>query len=411
MTKLAPQPQIGPIAYLTGEYPRATDTFIQREVLALRGLGITVNTCSIRTTAARHHVGEVQRSEHAQTFHVQSAAKSPTRLLGAHIGALIRSPGRWLAALQLAWRTSPPGLRANLWQAFYFAEAGVLARHLQENGVVHLHNHSADSSGTVAMLASAMTGIPFSITLHGPAIFYEPKWWRLDEKIARACFVVCISHFCRSQAMLFSDQTHWHKLRIVHCGVTPAVYGTTPRKPFLGHVCFVGRLDAVKGVPLLLEAFAATQARHPTARLTIAGDGPARAALETQAQTLGIANAVHFTGYLDEIAVATLLEASDMLVLPSFAEGLPVVLMEALASLIPVIATQVAGVSELVQDGVSGFIVQPGDVDTLALRLDQLLSDPALCVAMGAAGRRKVEAEFDIRAAVEKLAALFAQGG
>lgn len=407
MTKLAPQPHIGPqtgpIAYLTGEYPRATDTFIQREVLALRGLGMTINTCSIRITAARHHVGEVQRSEHAQTFHVQSAAKNPARLLGAHMGALIRSPGRWLAALQLAWLTSPPGLRARLWQAFYFAEAGVLARHLQENGVVHLHNHSADSSGTVAMLASAMTGIPFSITLHGPAIFYEPKWWRLDEKIARARFVVCISHFCRSQAMLFSDQTHWHKLRIVHCGVTPASYGTVPRKPFLGRVCFVGRLDAVKGVPLLLEAFAAVRYRHPEARLTIVGDGPDRARLEAQMCDLELTEVVCFAGYLDERAVARLLEEVDMLILPSFAEGLPVVLMEAMASRIPVIASRVAGVPELVEDGVSGFLVPPSDLETLIERLDQLLADPGLCARMGAAGRLRVEAEFDIALEARRL--------
>jgi glycosyltransferase involved in cell wall biosynthesis len=399
---------VGPVAYVTGQYPSVSHTFIQREVTGLRALGVEVVTCTVRRPPAKAVVGPEQQAEALHTFGILEAAKNPLRLLAAHGRMLARAPGRWLKALHLAWTTRPPGLKALVWQIAYFLEAGVLADHLLQRGVRHMHNHFGDSSGSLTMIASEMSGIPFSITLHGPTIFFEMHWWRLDAKVARAAFIACISHFCRSQAMLFSDQAHWPKLRIVHCGVLPERYGTAPRPEFSHHVCFVGRLDAVKGVPLLLEAFAANLPRHPQARLTIAGDGPARAALEAQAQALGLAGAVRFTGYLDEAAVAALLETSDMLVLPSFAEGLPVVLMEALASQIPVIATQVAGVSELVQDGVSGFIVPPGDVDTLALRLDRLLSDPALCAAMGKAGRARVEAEFDIRAEVDKLAALFA---
>jgi glycosyltransferase involved in cell wall biosynthesis len=298
---------------------------------------------------------------------------------------------------------------------FYFAEAGVLVRHLQNEGVVHMHNHFGDSSGSLTMIASEMSGIPFSITLHGPTIFFEMHWWRLDVKVARAAFIACISHFCRSQAMLFSDQAHWHKLRIVHCGVVPERYGERygagPRPAFSGHIVFVGRLDAVKGVPLLLEAFAKARTRHPRARLTIAGDGPARAALETRAAALGVGEAVQFAGYLDEAAVADLLANADMLALPSFAEGLPVVLMEAMASRIPVLATQVAGVPELVEDGVSGFIVPAGDVETLGARLEVLLSDPDLCHRMGEAGQKAVAARHDIRAEVAWLYQLFAGTG
>ena len=398
----------GPVAYVTGEYPKVSHTFIQREIMGLRALGVQVLTCTVRRPAAASVVGPGQQAEAAQTFAILATARHPLTLLAAHGRMLARAPGRWLRALRLAWTTRPPGLKALIWQIAYFLEAGVLADHLLARGVVHMHNHFGDSSGSLTMIASQMSGIPFSITLHGPTIFFEMHWWRLDAKVARAAFIACISHFCRSQAMLFSDQAHWPKLQIVHCGVTPARYGTAPRPAFSGHVCFVGRLDAVKGVPLLLDAFAATRPRHPTARLTIAGDGPARAALEAQVQSLGLTGAVRFTGSLDEDGVAALLDSADMLVLPSFAEGLPVVLMEALASRIPVIATQVAGVPELVEDGVSGFIVPPGDVDTLAVRLDRLLSDPELCAAMGAAGRRKVEAGFDIRTEVAKLAALFA---
>lgn len=398
----------GPVAYVTGEYPKVSHTFIQREIVALRGLGAKVVTCTVRRPAAQTVVGPEQQAEAARTFAIMAAAKAPHRLLGAHLALLRQAPGRWVSALRLAWATRPPGLKAFFWQMFYFAEAGVLVRHLQQEGVVHMHNHFGDSSGSLTMLASEMSGIPFSITLHGPDLFFEARWWRIDAKVARAAFIACISHFCRSQAMLFSDQAHWHKLRIVHCGVTPARYGTGRRPVFSGHVAFVGRLDAVKGVALLLEAFAAIRSRHPHARLTIVGDGPARAALQAQAKALACADAVTFAGYLDEAGVAALLGVADMLVLPSFAEGLPVVLMEALASRIPVIATQVAGVPELVQDGVTGFVVPAGDLETLTQRLDQLLADPDLCARMGQAGRQRVAEQHDITTEVAWLHQLFA---
>ncbi len=323
--------------------------------------------------AAPRDVLADQKAEEAATFCILEAARNPLRLLAAHAGAFGHAPGRWLAALALAWRTRAPGLRATLYQLFYFAEAGVLAQHLRAHGVVHLHNHFGNSSCSVAMLASTISGIPFSFTEHGPAIFFEPARWRLDEKIARARFVVAISHFCRSQLMLFSDPAEWDKIAIVHCGVDPALYGRRPRGAFGKRLLFVGRLDPVKGVPLLLEAFAAVRADHPEARLTIVGDGAARGAAERQAEELGLDGAVQFAGYRTQAEVALLLEEADMLVLPSFAEGVPVVLMEAMASRIPVIASRVAGVPELVEDGVSGFTVPPGDVATLADRIGQPL--------------------------------------
>lgn len=398
----------GPIAYLTGEYPKVSHTFILREIAALRARGVEVHACTVRRAAPKDVVGADQEAEAERTFCILETAKRPNRLVGAHVEALMRAPGRWVAALALAWRTRPPGLRAALWQIFYFLEAAVLARHLRHKGVVHLHNHFGDSSGSLAMLASVMSGIPFSFTLHGPTIFFEPMKWRLDEKIARARFVVCISHFCRSQAMYFSDRADWGKLRIVHCGVTPAAYGRRPRADFGQRVLFVGRLDPVKGVPLLLEAFAAARAAHPGARLSLVGDGPARAALEAQAAALGLGTSAEFLGYRSQEEVAGILEGADMLVLPSFAEGVPVVLMEAMASRIPVIASAVAGVPELVADGVSGFVVPAGDVATLTARLETLLADPGLCRRMGEAGRAKVVAEFDLEREAGWLAALFA---
>ncbi len=405
-TDPAAAPVTGLIAYLTGDYPKGSHTFILREVQALRDLGLTVLTCGVRAPDAAEFHGAAEIEARRTTYYIMADAKRPARLAGAHLAALRQAPKRWFAALGLAWRTRAPGLRALVYQMFYFAEAGVLAQHLRANGVGHLHNHFGDSSCTVAMLTSAISGIPFSFTEHGPALFFEPARWRIDEKIARARHVVAISHFCRSQLMLFSDPAHWGKIRIVHCGVDPAAYGQSLRETFGQHVLFVGRLAPVKGVALLLEAFAAVLPGHPQARLTVVGDGAERAGLQAQAARLGVAGAVTFAGYRDQTEVAALLETADMLVLPSFAEGVPVVLMEAMASRIPVIASRVAGVPELVAHGEAGFLTAPGDVADLAGRMAALLSDPALCRRMGAAGRETIEADFDIAQESAWLAAI-----
>jgi glycosyltransferase involved in cell wall biosynthesis len=376
------------LAYLSGEYPRATDTFIQREIAGLRARGVEVLTCSVRRTDASHNTGAVQQGEQAATFHVLEHARRPLRLAGDHLTVLARSPKRWFGALCLAWKTRPPGLKAALWQLFYFAEAAVLTRHLQRRGVRHLHNHFADSSCSLAMLTSAMSGIPFSFTLHGPGIFYAPRHWRLDEKIARAGFVACISHFSRSQAMFFSDPRHWDKLRIVHCGVEPALYSRAPHGPGGPRLLFVGRLDAVKGVPLLLDAFARLLAAHPAAVLTIIGDGPHRAALERRARDLG--GSVSFLGYRAPEAVAEALAAADMLVLPSFAEGVPVVLMEAMAKELGVVSTRVGGVPELVDEGITGFLVDPGSSEALAEAVKRYAADATAARGGKALGGRPV---------------------
>ncbi|SFD71925.1 glycosyltransferase family 4 protein [Roseivivax sediminis] len=392
------------IAYLTGEYPRASDTFIQREVAGLRACGHEVLTCSIRRTGGEHLVGPEQRAEQAATFHVLEAAKRPGRLIAAH-ARWMRSPGRYLSALRLAWRTAPAGLRGHLYNLIYFAEAGVLAAHLADRGVTHLHNHIAKASCTVAMLASALSGLPYSFTIHGPDIFFAPEHWRIDEKARRARFVACISDFARSQLMCFAPQESWPRLHVVHCGVDPARYDGARPAPGQ-HLLFVGRLAAVKGVPLLLDALAALAPERPELRLTLIGDGPERAALEAQAARLGIAKRCAFLGFRGQAEVAEALREADMLVLPSFAEGVPVVLMEAMAAQVPVVTTRIAGVPELVEDGVHGRLVAPGDGATLQDAIGTLLDDPEARARMGAAGRAKVAESYDAGGEARRLSAL-----
>jgi glycosyltransferase involved in cell wall biosynthesis len=396
----------GPLAYLTGEYPRATDTFIQREVAALRAQGFEVLTCSVRKTGAEHHVGPEQREEARRTFHILDRARSPLRLASDHLKALAASPVRYFSGLKLTVKTSPPGLKAFIYQLFYFLEAVVLAEHLKREGVVHLHNHIATASCTVAMLASEVSGIPYSFTIHGPGIFFEPVHWRIDEKTARASFVACISDFCRSQVMMFSGRAHWNKLHIVHCGVQPERYDGE-RRGSGQRLLFVGRLAGVKGVSVLFEALESIAPRFPDLQLTLIGDGLERADLEKEAQARGLGGAVTFAGYRSQAEVAEALREADMLILPSFAEGVPVVLMEAMAAGIPVVTTRVAGIPELVEDGVSGLLVPPGDTDALADAISALLADPARRARMGEKGRAKVVSEFNLDYEAAWLGELF----
>ncbi len=395
------------IAYHMGEYPRVTDTFIQREVAALRQRGIDVVTCSVRQTSAEHHIGREQQEEAARTFYVQRAARSPLRLLAAHLRASFRSPVRYGAAIRLAWRLAWPGLKGRLWNIAYFLEAGVLTDELRRRGVQHLHNHGGNSSCSVALLAATMGGIGFSFTEHGSAIFFEAAKWRLDLKAAHARFVACISDFCRSQVMLFSRTEHWQKMHVVHCGVDPTLFQARRHQNPARQVLFIGRLVAVKGLPFLIEAWARIARQFPEVVLKVVGDGPDRQCLERRTVQLGLADRVVITGNQSQEQVRAHLRESDLFVMASFAEGVPVVAMESLAAGVPVVATRVGGMTELVEEGVTGLLVPPGNADALAEALAHLLDDAATRQRYGAAGRAKVEREFDVTCESGKLCRLF----
>lgn len=400
-----PRPRI---AYMTGQFPAVSLTFILREIEALRRLGFHVEHCAARRTPPEQHRGPAEREAAATTYYLLAAARNPLRLLAAQ-APMLKTPGRYFGALALAWRLRPPGLRGALYQLFYFAEATLLAAYLRARNINHIHNHFVGPSATVSMLASQIGDIPFSLMLHGPSDLEAPNNWRLGDKIARARFVACISHFARSQAMLSSDPIHWDKLRIIHCGVTPERYSAKtdldrPEGPL--HLVFVGRLTPVKGLRVLMASLADPKLKE--VRLSVVGDGEDRTALEEAAAPLG--ERVQFLGYQSQDEVAQTLAEADALILPSFAEGVPVVLMEALASDLPVIATRVAGVQELVEDGVSGFVVAPGDQTALTEAINRLATLPDHGRAMAAHGRAHVQAEFDINIEAARLARLLTHG-
>lgn len=380
------------IGYVMNSYPMPSTTFIGREIAELEKQG-----WSIRRYAIRPWDGELvdpnDQAEKRKTRYLLTGSRSA--LLGSALREISTNPLGVLRALGLWWQLLAAG-GGLIRHAAYFLEAMALRRDARAQGITHLHAHFSSNSAAIAMLSRAMGGPRFSFTVHGPDEFFRPYSNSLGLKIAHAERIVAISHFCRSQLMFFSDPACWDRIAIVHCGVNPDDYGRRRPRSFGKHVVFVGRLDPVKGTPLLVEAFAAAHASHPDARLTVVGDGPARAGLEAQVRKLGLGDVVTFAGFRSQGEVTEILDDADMLVLPSFAEGVPVVLMEAMASRIPVIASRVAGVSELVEDGISGHLVAPGDVAALAARLEALMSDPDLCSGMGAAGRAMVEAEFHI---------------
>jgi colanic acid/amylovoran biosynthesis glycosyltransferase len=384
---------------MTGEYPRATDTFIQREVAALRDLGYHVQTFSVRKPSETNNLSAANPTERKPTIYLLP----PRGVMIAHLVQGLSSPRRYLAAFAVAWKTCPPGLRAMARQAAYFAEAAMLVRLMKKHALSHLHNHFADSSCSVAMIAATMGGTTYSFTIHGPAEFYEPKYWRIDEKVRRALFVNCISHFCRSQVMLFAPADCWDKLRIVHCGVNLSDFQVKRHQERGSQLLFVGRLAAMKGLPILLEAIA----RLDGVTLNIAGDGPDRISLEQKVQTLKIASRVTFLGYQSQLQVRELLRKSDVFVMSSFAEGVPVVLMEAMAAGVPVVATRVAGIPELVRDGQSGLIVSPGDASEMASAVDRLLKDPALRNRFATAARQEIDRNFNIHTESRWLAKIF----
>lgn len=401
-----PEPMTGRIAYLAGQYPLVSLTFIQREIAALRGLGLDVITCSMRRTPPEQHPGADEKEAARTTFYVLDQARNPIRLLAAQKYVLTR-PGRYFRTLKLAWNTRAPGMKSSLLQLAYFLEATILGQHVEAEGVTHMHNHFTTGSATVAMLTSELTGIPYSFTLHGPADFLEPYRWRIDEKTARARFVATISHYARSQLMFFSDPAHWDRIHIIHCGVIPELYSKSGAEQTQDELrlLFVGRIAPVKGLRLLVEAMKRLKDEIPRLRLTLVGDGPDRGMIEEAARPLG--DRISFTGYLSQSEVASALSKADICVLPSFAEGVPVFLMEALASGKPVIATQVAGVGELVENGESGLLVPPGDLESLVSAIRTLADDPDRRAAMGAKGRQRVREEFDIRIEAARLATLF----
>jgi colanic acid/amylovoran biosynthesis glycosyltransferase len=402
-----PDPPAGPtIAYLSSQYARASDTFIRDEVDQLRRLGFTVHTFSVRRPPGAEQFSPAVQAERAATEDILSAGAA--RLAWAVVTTAVRQPAAFVRAARLAARVGSPGIKGRLWPVAYLAEAAYLSGRLRAKGVSHLHNHIGRNSAAVAMLAAALSGVPYSLTIHGPSEFDLPHELALGEKIGRSRFTVAISDFGRSQLMRWCRPTDWGKIRVVHCGLDAEFLGTEPTPvPDVPTIVSVGRLAAEKGQLLLVEAVAQLTAEETPVELVLIGDGPMRPAIEAAIDRLGVRGRVRLLGWQTSGQVRDALRASRGLVMSSFAEGLPVALMESLAMGRPVVSTTIAGVPELVRDGESGFLVPAGSVPALADAVRCLLTTPVdRLTEMAAAGRRRVLQQHDAAVEARKIADL-----
>ena len=396
------------IAYLNSFYARASDSFIRAEVIQLRGFGHTVHTFSIRKPPASELVSAEIIDEHARTDYILS--HGVLALINSALLELFRAPLRMLSTIVTAVRCSNPGLKGRLWPIAYFFEACYLSRQLLAKAVDHLHDHNGQGCAFVAMLASELSGVPYSLTIHGPGEFDQPMVLSLTDKIERSRFAVAISEYGRSQLFRWSAVEHWQKIHVVHCGVNLESWVAHPIENGRRLVC-VGRLAREKGHVILVEAIA--RLKHlPHFEVVIVGDGPLRGEIEARANTLGVQDRVRVTGWMSGDKVREEILASCAMVLPSFAEGLPVVLMESLALERPVITTAIAGIPELVQNGKSGWLIPAGSIDALTNAIRELLVTPLERLAeMGRAGAVSVREQHDQAREARKLQALIEHVG
>ncbi|WP_449258685.1 glycosyltransferase family 4 protein [Chlorobium limicola] len=395
-----------PIAYLCSEYPAISHTFIYREIQSLRKEGYTVYPASIRKPDKVEIMTPDEQQEARDTLMVLS--QPATEILRAHIYCVVKNPAGYLRMAVTALRLMVKGPKDPVRAIAYFAEAGILLQWTRKNGIAHIHEHFANPTAIVAILMKRYGGITYSISVHGPDIFYTVDSAMLQEKIREAAFVRCISHYCRSQVMRLADPEIWNRFHIVRCGIDPDLYAPRPDPGnTIPNLLCVGRLVPAKGQHILLEACAILKNQGTPFHLAFVGDGPDRASLEKHARSHGIETRVTFTGALGQDKVREQYDQADIFVLASFAEGVPVVLMEAMAKEIPVISTRITGIPELIDHQHDGLLAVPGDPEDLARQLTALITDPDLRKRYGKAGRRKVIGQYNQHSNNKQLAQHF----
>jgi glycosyltransferase involved in cell wall biosynthesis len=394
------------LAYLVSEYPGVSHTFILREVRRLRELGFEVAVASINAPYHAANMTEIEQDEFARTFYVKRHG-----LAGALAGHLfgLRQPLSWLRGLAYALRLSGSNPRQIAFGLFYFTESLMLGRWMAKQGLHHLHVHFATAAAKVGLILKHTLPVGLSMTVHGPDEFYDARGEWLPQKLCAADFVVCISRFARSQVMKLTPARHWPKFEVCQLGVDPERFqpgaGRPDGEPFT--LLCVGRLAPAKGQRILIEAARRLVDEGRDLRLVMVGDGPDAPDLKATVAAYGLERQVQFTGALNQNAVLEWYARADAFALPSFAEGVPVVLMEAMACGLPCVTTRITGIPELIEDGRDGLLVTPSDDEALAAALARLMDDPALRVRLGSAGRARVQADYHLGRNVDRLAALF----
>jgi glycosyltransferase involved in cell wall biosynthesis len=395
------------IAYLINQYPKVSHSFIRREINALESKGVEVLRIALRGWD-NDLVDELDHRERRLTRYVLRGG--PFALLLSILRTLVTNPLRLFQAFQLAWAMGRAAERPLPIHIVYLAEACTIASWLRNAHISHLHAHFGTNAAEVAMLVNALGGPSWSFTVHGPEEFDKASLIKLDEKLRRANFIAAVSSYGRSQLMRLVASEHWSKIKIIHCGVDTDFYdragSEAQSSPRL--VC-VGRLSAQKGHLILIEATRRLVEEGVRFELVLAGDGELRAEIESAIKRYGLQKFVRITGWVSSEQVRDEILAARALVLPSFAEGLPVVIMEAMALHRPVISTFIAGIPELVRPHIDGWLVPAGDVQGLVAAIRECLEAPVNTLArMGRDGHERVLARHNVDDQAEKLKGYFA---
>jgi glycosyltransferase involved in cell wall biosynthesis len=394
------------IAYLINQYPTVSHSFIRREITALERAGVGVLRVAVRGWVDKV-ASTADAEERRRTRYLLQGGAAP--LLKAMVSSLFHRPLRLLTAFSSALRLARGSLRPLPLHLVYLAEACLLRDWLEQAGCDHLHAHFGTNATEVAYLCEQLGGPGFSFTVHGPEEFDMPVALHIAEKVRQSRFVVAISSFGRSQLLRWISAADWSKIRVVHCGLDSEFLEQSPTPPpATPRLVCVGRLCEQKGQLLLLRAVHCLREQGTQVQLVLAGDGEMRPEIEALIAELDIADHVRITGWIGGPTVRQEILEARALVLPSFAEGLPVVLMEAMALGRPVISTYVAGIPELVIDGQTGWLIPAGDVQALSTAMKAALTlDDQRLVAMGSRARERALARHSIDIEAGKLAAHF----
>jgi len=324
----------------------------------------------------------------------------------AHVSTFLRRPLRYLRGLTTAWQFGRFHPRETALATAYFAEAIVAGHRIHKAGFTHLHSVY---STTVGMILARVFQIDLSMTIHGSDEFIDPEGFRMEEKVQTAVFVSAISYFGKSQIMRWSSPADWHKIEVTPLGIDCEGRDAGPFREYPApfNVISVGRLAPVKGYSLLLEAIAILVAQGRDICLTFVGDGPERSRLLEHTQRLGIVDHVVFAGWKVQESLRELYRGSDVCVLSSFAEGVPVTLMEAMALGVPCVAPRITGIPELIRHGIDGTLVTPANVEELAAAIAEMMDNPDVRRRMASASRQRIADNYDLRKNVAHLSELF----
>lgn len=395
------------IAYLINAYPAVSHTFIRREIHAVERLGIEVDRIALRDTV-QNLVDAEDLRERSLTMVVLK--QRPTALLLATIRTFLTRPLHLMRSLILAIRMGMHSERSLPFHIIYLVEACFIFNYARANRIQHIHAHFSTNSAEVALLVSELGGPPWSFTAHGVATLENPSYNNLEIKISKSKFTIGVCSFARSQLLRFGRLEDWHKVHVVHCGLEPSYFALPPVSvPTERRLVCVGRLCREKAQVLLMEAAQILAAEGVDFELVLAGDGELRPYIDELIVRYNLQTRVRITGWLDAEQVRSEILAARALVLPSFAEGLPVVIMEAMALRRPIISTYVAGIPELVRPGVDGWLIPPGDVESLVEAMRACLDAPVEMLSrMGEVGHQRALERHNVDIEAAKLAKLFA---